>query len=173
MKHTKPNITLIGMPGVGKSTIGVILAKIIGYEFVDSDIVIQKQEGKLLREIIADVGSIGFLEIENRVHVEMDVTNSIISPGGSICYCTQGLEHLREISTIVYLKLDYPKLKRRLGNLTARGVVLKTGQTLRDLYDERTPLYEKYAHVTIDEADSNVETTIKKIIDALELHNFC
>lgn len=169
MKHTKPNITLIGMPGVGKSTIGVILAKIIGYEFVDSDIVIQKQEGKLLKEIIADVGNQGFLAIENRVHAEMDVTDSIISPGGSICYCRQGLEHLREISTVVYLKLDYPKLKRRLGNLTARGVVLKTGQTLYDLYEERTPLYEKYAHVVIDETNLNVEKTIKAVMEALEL----
>ena len=169
MKHTKSNITLIGMPGVGKSTIGVILAKIIGYEFVDSDIIIQKQEGKLLREIIADVGSHGFLEIENRVHAEMDLNRSIISPGGSICYCRQGMEHLREISTVVYLKLDYPKLKRRLGNLTARGVVLKNHQTLYDLYKERTPLYEKYAHVIIDETNLNVEKTIKAIIDALEL----
>lgn len=169
MKHTKPNITLIGMPGVGKSTIGVILAKIIGYEFVDSDIIIQKQEGKLLKEIIADVGNQGFLAIENRVHAEMELTNSIISPGGSICYCRQGLEHLREISTVVYLKLDYPKLKRRLGNLTARGVVLKNGQNLYDLYKERTPLYEKYAHVVIDETNLNVEKTIKAVMDALEL----
>ena len=169
MKHTKPNITLIGMPGVGKSTIGVILAKIIGYEFVDSDIVIQKQEGRLLKEIIADVGNQGFLAIENRVHAEMDVTNSIISPGGSICYCRQGMEHLREISTVVYLKLDYPKLKRRLGNLTARGVVLKNGQNLYDLYKERTPLYEKYAHVVIDETNLNIEKTIKAVMDALEL----
>lgn len=169
MKHTKPNITLIGMPGVGKSTIGVILAKIIGYEFVDSDIIIQKQEGKLLKEIIADVGNQGFLAIENRVHAEMELTNSIISPGGSICYCRQGMEHLREISTVVYLKLDYPKLKRRLGNLTARGVVLKNGQNLYDLYKERTPLYEKYAHVVIDETNLKVEKTIKAVMDALEL----
>lgn len=169
MKHTKSNITLIGMPGVGKSTIGVILAKIIGYEFLDSDILIQKQEGKLLKEIIADVGPQGFLHIENHIHTEMDVTNSIISPGGSICYCTEGLEHLREISTIVYLKLDYPMLKRRLGNLTARGVVLKNGQTLHDLYKERTPLYEKYAHITIDETNLNVEKTIQAIIEALGL----
>ena len=169
MKHTKPNITLIGMPGVGKSTIGVILAKIIGYEFVDSDIVIQEQEGKLLKEIIADVGNQGFLAIENQVHAEMELTNSIISPGGSICYCRQGMEHLREISTVIYLKLDYPKLKRRLGNLTARGVVLKNGQSLYDLYKERTPLYEKYAHVVIDETNLNVEKTIKAVMDASEI----
>lgn len=169
MKHTKENITLIGMPGVGKSTIGVILAKIIGYEFIDSDIVIQKQEGKLLREIIAEVGSEGFLKIENRIHTEMDVNRSIISPGGSICYCTDGLEHLREISTVVYLKLDYEELEHRLGNLTARGVVLKDGQTLRDLYEERTPLYEKYAHVTIDETGLQVEETLQAVMEALEL----
>lgn len=169
MKPTKPNITLIGMPGVGKSTIGVILAKIIGYEFVDSDIVIQKQEGRLLREIIADVGSDGFLEIENRVHAEMNVCHSVISPGGSICYCTQGIEHLRDISTIVYLKLDYPDLERRLGNLTARGVVLKDGQTLLDLYKERTPLYEKYAHLVVDETNLSVEETLDAVLHALAL----
>lgn len=169
MKPNKPNITLIGMPGVGKSTIGVILAKIIGYEFVDSDIVIQKQEGRLLREIIADVGSDGFLEIENRVHAEMDVRHSVISPGGSICYCTQGIEHLRDLSTVVYLKLDYPDLERRLGNLTARGVVLKDGQTLFDLYKERTPLYEKYAHVVVDETNLSVEETLDAVLHALAL----
>lgn len=170
MKHTKPNITLIGMPGVGKSTIGVILAKIIGYEFVDSDIVIQKQEGRLLREIIADVGSDGFLEIENRVHAHMDPHNAVISPGGSICYCTQGIEHLRDISTVIYLKLDYESLEKRLGNLTARGVVLKYGQTLLDLYNERTPLYEKYAHVIVDERDLSVEETLHAVMTALELN---
>ena len=169
MKHTKPNITLIGMPGVGKSTIGVILAKIIGYEFIDSDILIQKQEGKLLKNIIAEKGSAGFLDIENRLHAELQVANSIISPGGSICYCQKGMEHLRDISTVIYLKLDYPKLKRRLGNLTARGVVLQKGQSLRDLYKERTPLYEKYAHIVIDETSLTVEKTIKTILEALEL----
>jgi len=169
MKHTKPNITLIGMPGVGKSTIGVILAKIIGYEFIDSDILIQKQEGKLLKNIIAEKGSAGFLDIENRLHAELQVANSIISPGGSICYCQKGMEHLRDISTVIYLKLDYPKLKRRLGNLTARGVVLQKGQSLRDLYKERTPLYEKYAHIVIDETGLTVEKTIKTILEALEL----
>jgi len=169
MKHTKPNITLIGMPGVGKSTIGVILAKIIGYEFIDSDILIQKQEGKLLKNIIAEKGSAGFLDIENRLHAKLQVANSIISPGGSICYCQKGMEHLRDISTVIYLKLDYPKLKRRLGNLTARGVVLQKGQSLRDLYKERTPLYEKYAHIVIDETGLTVEKTIKTILEALEL----
>lgn len=169
MKHTKQNITLIGMPGVGKSTVGVILAKIIGYEFIDSDIVIQKQEGRLLKDIIAEVGSDGFLEIENRVHTRMDVTHSVISPGGSICYCKEGLEHLQDISTVVYLKLDYSQLERRLGNLTARGVVLKNGQSLRDLYEERTPLYEKYAHVILDESDLTVEDTLKAVMEALEL----
>lgn len=167
MKHHKSNITLIGMPGVGKSTVGVILAKIIGYEFIDSDIVIQKQEGKLLKDIIATVGTTGFLEIENRIHAELEATGSIISPGGSICYCQEGMEHLRDISTVIYLKLDYPRLKRRLGNLTARGVVLQKGQSLHDLYKERTPLYEKYAHIVIDTTGQTVEKTVKNILEAL------
>ena len=169
MKHTKKNITLIGMPGVGKSTIGVILAKIIGYEFIDSDIVIQKQEGKLLKDIIAQAGSDGFLQIENRIHKDMCPSHAIISPGGSICYCREGLEHLRDISTVVYLKLNYEELAHRLGNLTARGVVLKDGQTLLDLYQERTPLYEKYDHVVINETGLQVEETLQAVMNALEL----
>lgn len=168
MKHTKSNITLVGMPGVGKSTVGVILAKILGYDFIDSDLLIQKQEGRLLKDIIADLGSTGFLMIENSVHANMDVKKSVISPGGSVCYCREGMEHLREISTVIYLKLDYASLQKRLGNLTARGVILKKGQSLLDLYNERVPLYEKYAHIVIDENNSGVEQTVKAILEALE-----
>lgn len=168
MKHTKSNITLIGMPGCGKSTIAGLLAPKLGYSYLDSDTVIQAQEGKLLKEIIAQVGNDGFLEIENRIHTDMKVQHKVIAPGGSICYCTQGIEHLRDISTVVYLKLSYPQLEQRLGDLAARGVVLKDGQTLLDLYKERTPLYEKYAHVIIDESGLSIEETLYAVVKALQ-----
>ena len=145
------NITLIGMPASGKSTVGVLLAKRLGYSFVDVDIVIQEQEGRLLKEIIAEEGQEGFLQVENRVNAELSVHNSVIAPGGSVIYGKEAMEHLKKISTVVYLKLSYEAVEERLGNLTDRGVVLKDGMTLKDLYEERIPYYEKYADITVDE----------------------
>lgn len=151
MTSKRDNITLIGMPASGKSTIGVLLAKRLGYSFVDVDIVIQEKEGKLLKEIIAERGDDGFLEVENRINRELKVCRSVIAPGGSVIYGKEAMEHLKEISIVVYLKLSYESLKVRLGNLVDRGVVLKEGMTLRDLYQERVPYYESYADITIDE----------------------
>lgn len=151
MTDKRDNITLIGMPASGKSTIGVLLAKRLGYSFVDVDIVIQEQEGKLLKEIIADRGDDGFLEVENRINRELNVCKSVIAPGGSVIYGKEAMEHLKEISIVVYLKLSYESVKERLGNLVDRGVVLKDGMTLYDLYQERVPYYESYADITIDE----------------------
>lgn len=164
----KQNVVLIGMPGVGKSTVGVILAKVLGYEFVDSDLLIQKAEKRLLREIIAQEGQAGFLKIENRVNASIDMEKTVIATGGSVVYCTEAMEHLKKIGTVVYLKLDYEILKKRLGNLRCRGVVLRKGQTLKDLYDERTPLYEKYADIVVDEKNLNIEETLQKIIEKLK-----
>ncbi len=151
MTDKRDNITLIGMPASGKSTIGVLLAKRLGYSFVDVDIVIQEQEGKLLKEIIAERGDDGFLEVENRINRELNVCKSVIAPGGSVIYGKEAMEHLKEISIVVYLKLSYESVKERLGNLVDRGVVLKDGMTLYDLYQERVPYYESYADITIDE----------------------
>lgn len=164
----KDNLVLIGMPGVGKSTVGVILAKVLGYEFLDSDLLIQKEENALLREIIEKEGLDGFLEIENRVNASIETTKAVIATGGSVVYCQEAMEHLKEIGTVIYLKLDYSILQRRLGNLKGRGVVLREGQTLRGLYNERTPLYEKYADTVIDEKKLNVEQTLQKILEELE-----
>lgn len=164
----KDNLVLIGMPGVGKSTIGVILAKVLGYEFLDSDLLIQKEENALLREIIEKEGLDGFLEIENRVNASIETTKGVIATGGSVVYCQEAMEHLKEIGTVIYLKLDYSILQRRLGNLKGRGVVLREGQTLKGLYNERTPLYEKYADIVIDEKKLNVEQTLQKILEELE-----
>lgn len=165
----KENIVLIGMPGVGKSTIGVILAKILGYHFLDSDLVIQEREERRLHQIIAEEGTEGFLKIENDVNASLDVKKTIIATGGSAVYGKEAMEHLKEIGEIVYLKADYPTIKNRLGNLEKRGVALKPGQTLKDLYDERTALYEKYADVTVDEQGLGTEETIDAVLHGLNL----
>lgn len=143
------NIILIGMPGSGKSTVGVVLAKRLGYEFVDSDLIIQKRTGRLLHELIEENGIEGFWKIENDVNASLDMDNSIIATGGSVIYGEDAMKHLGEIGTVVYLQISYDELKERLGDLNARGVTLRPGQTLRDLYEERIPLYEKYADMTI------------------------
>ena len=158
------NIVLIGMPGVGKSTIGVILAKIIGYRFVDVDIVIQEQEGRLLKDIIEQEGVDGFIRIENRVNRNLNIQNAVIATGGSAIYGTEAMDNYKATSTIVYLKLDYTTLDGRLNDIKGRGVVLKDGQTLKDIYDERTVMYEKYADIIVDEHGMNVEDTIEKIL---------
>lgn len=149
------------MPGAGKSSVGVILAKVLGYEFIDTDLVIQHREKRLLREIIADEGNEGFLAIENEVNATLEADKSVIAPGGSAIYGKEAMEHFKEIGTIVYLKLSYEDLAKRLGNLKGRGVVLKEGQTLKDLYpDERSKLYEQYAEITVDESGRDIQGTI-------------
>ena len=144
------NITLIGMPGAGKSTVGIVLAKVLGYDFVDTDLLIQKEENRLLWQIMRDEGIEGFNRIEERVNSTVTAEHSVISPGGSVVYSDRSMKHLRDISTVIYLKVNCQTLARRLGDLKKRGVVLKPGQTLQDLYKERIPLYEKYAHLTVD-----------------------
>lgn len=164
----KNNITLIGMPGAGKSTIGVVLAKMLGYDFIDSDLLIQKEEGRLLWQIMRDEGTDGFNRIEERVNSQLDVSNSVIATGGSVIYGHKAMEHLKEISTVVYLKVNCSTLTRRLGDLTRRGVVLKPGQTLPDLFHERTPLYEKYADITVNTGRKSVQHAAQSIIRKIE-----
>ena len=161
----KSNIILIGMPGVGKSTIGVVLAKVLGYRFVDTDLVIQEKEGKLLHEIIEQVGAEGFIAVENRVNSQINVTHSVIATGGSVVYGTEAMRHLKKIGTVIYLKLPYDILEKRLSDIKGRGVVLRDGQTLRDLYEERVPLYEKYADIIVEEYQLSIEQTIEKIME--------
>ncbi|MBO4980487.1 MAG: shikimate kinase [Lachnospiraceae bacterium] len=143
------NIVLIGMPGAGKSTVGVVLAKRLGYRFVDSDLVIQERYGKLLHQLIEENGVEGFWKMENEVNASLDLKQSVIATGGSAVYEEEAMKHLGDIGTIVYLELPYKEIAERLGDLNARGVTLRPGQTLKDLYEERKPLYEKYAQLTI------------------------
>lgn len=162
------NIILIGMPGAGKSTVGVILAKILGYHFIDSDLLIQKQEKCLLKDIIERDGLEGLIAIEELVNSKIMTENTVIATGGSVIYGAKAMEHLREIGSVIYLKLDYETVRKRLGNMKQRGVVFKEGQTLKSLFEERCPLYEKYAHVMIDCENLTIEETVDKITAAVE-----
>lgn len=163
----KDNIVLVGMPGAGKSTVGVVLAKRLGMSFVDSDLVIQERYGKLLHELIEEHGVEGFWRIENEVNASLKVYDSVIATGGSAVYGAEAMEHLGRIGTVVYLKLPYEEVEERLGDLFARGVTLLPGQTLADLYEERTPLYEKYAHLTVDCSGKMLRETVAQIAGKL------
>ena len=168
MNRKNQNITMIGMPASGKSTVGVLLAKRLGFSFIDVDIVIQEKEKRLLKQIIAEEGLAGFLEIENRINAELEPVRSVIAPGGSVIYGKEAMEHLKEISTVVYLKLSYEDVKNRLGDLKDRGVALKDGMTLLDLYEERVPYYERYADVTIDETGKTPGETVDELRRIME-----
>ena len=159
----RTNLVLIGMPASGKSSVGVILAKLIGYDFIDTDILIQRAERKRLSEIIAEVGVDGFLEIEARVNASVEADHCVIATGGSAVYSEEAMRHLKKIGLIMYLKADYETIRKRLGNIKQRGVVLREGQTLRDLYGERAVLYEKYADAVVEE-QGDVEDVVVGIL---------
>lgn len=162
------NIILIGMPAVGKSTVGVVVAKRLGYNFIDTDIVIQEEEGKLLKEIIAEKGSDGFLEIEDRINAGIVAENAVISPGGSVVYCENAMRHYKEIGKIVYLQVSFDTINKRLKNAKNRGVVLRDGQTLKDLYEERVLLFEKYADIVVCEENLDLEETIDLVMEKVK-----
>ena len=157
------NIVLIGMPGAGKSTVGVVLAKNLGMSFVDSDLLIQEQKGKKLSELIEEHGKEGFLQIEEEVNASIRVQNTIIATGGSAVYSEKAMKHLKEIATVIYLELSEPAIEDRLGDLAKRGVVLPDGFTLQDLYNERVPLYKKYADIVI-QCDN---ISIRRVVDVI------
>ncbi|NLM13783.1 MAG: shikimate kinase [Epulopiscium sp.] len=143
------NIVLIGMPGSGKSTLGVILAKTLKMPFVDTDIIIQQNQNRLLQEIIEEDGIDAFLSIEEKAILDLDVEGTVIATGGSVVLKPEGMKYLKEIGFVVYLQLPYMEIEKRIRNITTRGIVMKKGQSLLQVYDERVPLYEKYADATI------------------------
>ncbi len=164
MERATDNLILIGMPACGKSTAGVLAAKTLGYGFIDSDLVIQTQEKKLLSEIIEERGMEGFIDVENRVNAAIWAERCVIATGGSVIYGAEAMEHLKSIGSVIYLKVSFEEIERRLGNIIlGRGVVIRRGESLRDLYDERVPLYEKYADYTIDCDAHGVEETVHAI----------
>ncbi len=164
----KSNIILIGMPGSGKTTLGTELSELIGYGYIDSDSVIVAREGKRLSEIIAEAGREGFLDIEAKINSELVANRCVIATGGSVVYREQAMIKLKEMGTVVYLKLPYEVIARRLGDLKKRGVALKEGFTLKDLYDERTPLYEKYADIVVELSGKSVAESVRQVQRALE-----
>ena len=159
------NIILVGMPGSGKSTVGVVLAKKLGYSFIDSDLVIQEQTGKLLYQLIEELGEAGFLLLEDEINASINTDRSVISTGGSAIYGEKAMNHFKDIGRVVYLKLPYEEIEHRLGNLHERGVVLRPGFSLKDLYNERTPLYEKYADVTIECSGKDIRQVMEEIVN--------
>lgn len=159
------NIIFIGMPAAGKSTIGVVAAKRLGYEFIDTDLLIQKKEKSLLKDIIETKGIDGFLAIEDQINSEVEAERAVIAPGGSVVYCENAMRHYKEIGTVVYLQASYQTISERIGDPKKRGVVLYDGQTLKDLYEERRGLFEKYADVIICEDGRTLEDTIEEVIE--------
>lgn len=165
----RDNIILIGMPGAGKSTLGIVLAKIMNYDFVDADLLIQQQSDKTLERIIDALGPEGFIQVENQVLTQIEYERTIVATGGSAIYSEEAMAHLASIGRVVYLQIDYEELKGRLSDLSERGVVMKggIGMSLRDLFDERKPLYEKHADITVDVNDLSITAAARKVADAL------
>lgn len=161
------NVSLIGMPGSGKSTVGVLLAKELGFTFVDTDLLIQRQEGALLQNVLDRLGNSRFLDTEAEVIAALECTNTVIAPGGSAVLRELGARHLKELGPVIYLKLPCEALEKRLGNLATRGVTLEPGQTLQDLYNYREPYYEKYADAVVDADQPTIEHTVAVVLETL------
>lgn len=162
------NIVLIGMPGSGKSTCGVVAAKILLKNFFDTDLLIQNLENKRLQTIIDEKGTDYFELAEENAVCSLDIQGTVIATGGSVVYSDRAMEHLRSLGKIIYLHLDYDTMVKRISNLSARGVVMRNGKTLKEMYDERLPLYKKWADATIDCNNNTVEETACKIREAAE-----
>lgn len=158
------NIVLIGMPGCGKSTVGVLLAKALGMSFVDTDVVLQAKEGRKLQEMIDEIGVDAFLQTEEEAILRLRCEKTVIATGGSVVYGRRAMAHLHAHGRVIYIRLPYQEIERRLSNLATRGVTLREGQTLRALYDERVPLYEAQADAVLDAANQPIERTLERLV---------
>ena len=159
----KSNIILIGMPGAGKSTVGVILAKRLGCHFIDTDLIIQAQERQRLQQIIDARGLKRFRKIEEQILLNLHPEHSVIATGGSVIYSKKGLEELGKTGYRVYIQVPLKVLQQRIADMGQRGLVIDKGQTFEQLYQERTPLYNKFADLTISCEDVNAEQVAAKI----------
>lgn len=162
------NIILIGMPSAGKSTVGVILAKHRGMSFVDTDVLIQSRQGRLLQEIINSDGTEAFLKIEESEIKALNYSDTVIATGGSVVYSEKAMGHLKKTGIVIYLYVDMNTVNKRLKNLKTRGVVLGPGQSLEDIYRKRQPLYEKYADIIIDCSEGTIDSTVEMIHEKLD-----
>lgn len=158
------NIVLIGMPGSGKSTCGVLAAKALLKNFFDTDLLLQNLEGKRLQSIINENGIEYFNEAEERAILSLDIRGTVIATGGSVVYSEKAMDHLRSLGKIIYLRLGYEEMEKRIKNITTRGIVLKEGETLLDMYNERAPLYERYADEILNCDGMTVEETVESIV---------
>ncbi len=161
------NIILIGMPGSGKSTVGVVLAKALGLRFLDVDLLIQEREGALLQELIDSRGVERFLDLERDAVLSLDCRNTVVAPGGS-CVCREeSIAHMRRLGTVVYLQLPLEEVEGRIHNMASRGIALSPGQTLADVYQYRAPLYERCAHITVPIRGQSLTETVQCVKAAL------
>lgn len=161
------NIILVGMPGAGKSTLGVLLAKATGKLFVDTDIIIQQKTKRLLQDIIDNDGTDAFLKLEEEILMSVNEENTVIATGGSAVYSEKAMEHFAKSGKIIYLHVDFAEIEKRVTNITTRGIVLKNGKSLADAFDERKPLYDKYAHITVDCTGASVEDSVRKLAEII------
>lgn len=165
----RDNIILIGMPGAGKSTLGVVLAKILNYDFLDADLLIQQQSDKTLQRLIDSLGPDGFIEVENQVLSNVQCDRTVISTGGSAVYSDAAMKHLATLGPVVYLQTSLPELEKRLEDFSERGVVMRNSEIagLKDLYEERVPLYEKYATITVNVDNLTITEAARKVAAAV------
>jgi len=162
------NIVLVGMPGCGKSTVGVILAKTLGMSFTDTDLLICAKEGTTLQNIIEEKGLAYFENVENEVGEKLWVKNTVVATGGSMIMYEKAMAHLKEIATVVYIDVSLQELKRRLVNIKTRGITFGKGETLEDIYAIRTPLYQKYADITVNADSFSIEETVTKLTEMIK-----
>lgn len=163
------NVILVGMPGCGKSTVGVVLAKSLGYDFTDTDLIIARKEGKNLQKLIDEDGIQKFLQVENQVGKELSCSETVVATGGSMIMNPDAMEHLKSIGKVVYINVPLDVLKKRITNMKTRGIVFGKGETLDDIFAKRTPLYEKYADITINISKNNsLEQAVNKIVKKIK-----
>ncbi len=163
------NLSLIGMPGSGKSTVGVLLAKALGYEFLDTDLLVQSREGKLLQPLVDELGVEGFLDVEESAICSVQCQKTVVSPGGSVVCRETMIGHLKTLGPVVYLRVPLDELQKRVENLSTRGIAMEKGETLADVLRQRAPLYEKYAdYIVTAEEGQSPEQLVQEIVRVLE-----
>lgn len=167
-KSNLKNIVLIGMPGSGKSTSGVLLAKSLGFSFLDTDLLLQEQTGMLLQDLVDSKGFFGFIDIEEQILSDLNVSNTVISTGGSVIYGEKSMNRLKQTGIVIFLDVSFPEIMRRIRNISTRGIALKDGQSLENLYIERLSLYQKYADLTISGDNKTIEELVTEITELLQ-----
>lgn len=161
------NVVLIGMPGCGKSTCGVLVAKALCMDFADTDLVIQRKEGKALQSIINENGNDYFAKAEENAVCSCRFENAVIATGGSVVYSLKAMRHLRHNSVVIYLRISLETMKKRISNMESRGILLREGETMEKMFETRAPLYEEYADLSVDCDKNEIKGTVGEIVAAV------